>query len=210
MNRPGRGAKAGPARAAPAPRRASVGRVATLPPLAAPAERALTYADLIALVELIERANAFSEFRLKAGAIEVEFKRKPADGPAAYPERPVASPAADPAAVTTAAPDSTGPATASAALKAQAAAPERGLPPGAIAIAAPMVGTFYRSPQPGAAPFVETGSRVERGATLCIIEVMKLMNSVEAEVAGTVIDIRVGDAQPVRPGQVLIVLDPAR
>jgi len=73
-----------------------------------------------------------------------------------------------------------------------------------------MVGTFYRSPQPGAAPFVEIGSRVERGATLCIIEVMKLMNSVEAEVAGTVIDIRVGDAQPVRPGQVLIVLDPAR
>ena len=82
------------------------------------------------------------------------------------------------------------------------------VPAGAVAVRAPMIGTFYRAPQPGAAPFVDVGSRIEAGATLCIIEVMKLMNTVQAEVAGTVREIRVADARPVSAGEVLIVIDP--
>lgn len=73
-----------------------------------------------------------------------------------------------------------------------------------------MIGTFYRAPAPGAAPFVEAGQRVEAGTTLCIIEVMKLMNTVDAATAGTVVEIRALDAQPVAQDQVLLVFRPER
>jgi oxaloacetate decarboxylase alpha subunit len=77
-----------------------------------------------------------------------------------------------------------------------------------IRIEAPMVGTFYRAPQPGAAPFVREGDPVELGQTLCILEAMKLMNEVKAEVEGIVRRICVENAQPVEYGQVLFELDP--
>jgi acetyl-CoA carboxylase biotin carboxyl carrier protein len=82
------------------------------------------------------------------------------------------------------------------------------LPPGAVLVRAPMVGTFYRSPAPGAPPFVEPGSRVTADAIVCIIEVMKLMNSIDAGVDGVVIHVLVDDAEPVEYGQPLIVIDP--
>jgi acetyl-CoA carboxylase biotin carboxyl carrier protein len=78
------------------------------------------------------------------------------------------------------------------------------------AIKAPMVGTFYRSPSPGAPPFVEPGARVERDTVVCIIEVMKLMNSIRAGVSGTVREIRVENGEPVEFGQVLLVIEPDR
>lgn len=71
-----------------------------------------------------------------------------------------------------------------------------------------MVGTFYRSPEPGAPPFVVVGQTVEPDSTVCIIEVMKLMNSIPAGTLGRVIDIVVDDAAPVESGQSLIVLAP--
>jgi acetyl-CoA carboxylase biotin carboxyl carrier protein len=71
-----------------------------------------------------------------------------------------------------------------------------------------MVGTFYRSPEPGAPPFVEPGSRVEADTILCIIEVMKLMNSVTAGVAGVVAHVFVENAQMVEYGQPLIAIRP--
>lgn len=77
---------------------------------------------------------------------------------------------------------------------------------GGFVVKSPMVGTFYRAPEPEAAPFVEVGSRVEKGQTLCIIEAMKLMNEIEAEVSGTVTGILVENAQPVEYGQPLIVI----
>jgi acetyl-CoA carboxylase biotin carboxyl carrier protein len=77
-----------------------------------------------------------------------------------------------------------------------------------IRIEAPMVGTFYRAPQPGAAPFVQEGDPVELGQTLCILEAMKLMNEVKAETEGIVRRICVENAQPVEYGQVLFELDP--
>jgi oxaloacetate decarboxylase alpha subunit len=79
---------------------------------------------------------------------------------------------------------------------------------GLIRIEAPMVGTFYRAPQPGAPPFVEEGQPVGAGQTLCILEAMKLMNEVKADIDGIVRSIHVENAQPVEFGQLLFELEP--
>ena len=78
------------------------------------------------------------------------------------------------------------------------ASPEDGL-----TIVSPMIGVFYRAPAPGEAPFVEVGTRVEPDTIVCIIEVMKMMNSVPAGIAGTIAEIHVENAQPVEYGQPL-------
>jgi acetyl-CoA carboxylase biotin carboxyl carrier protein len=75
-------------------------------------------------------------------------------------------------------------------------------------IKSPMVGTFYKSPEPGADAYVKNGTRVTPGQTVCIIEAMKIMNEIEAEIAGVVREILVDDAQPVEFGQVLFRVDP--
>ncbi len=91
---------------------------------------------------------------------------------------------------------------------------EQELPPVAprddslVRVESPMVGTFYRSPAPGAAVFVEEGDAVAAGETLCILEAMKLMNEVKAEVEGIVRKIHVGNAEPVEYGQLLFELEP--
>src|SRR6266487_2142521 len=79
---------------------------------------------------------------------------------------------------------------------------------GIVRVEAPMVGTFYRAPQPGAPPFVEEGDAVGPGQTLCILEAMKLMNEVKADVDGIVRAIHVGNAEPVEFGQLLFELEP--
>ncbi|MEJ2421939.1 MAG: acetyl-CoA carboxylase biotin carboxyl carrier protein [Acidobacteriota bacterium] len=76
-------------------------------------------------------------------------------------------------------------------------------------IKSPMVGTFYRSPAPGSEPFVKVGDRVKKGQTLCIIEAMKLMNEIEAEVDGTVVEFVAENAQPVEFGEVILMIEPA-
>ena len=78
----------------------------------------------------------------------------------------------------------------------------------AVTIVAPMLGTFYRAPAPGAAPFVEVGSVVESGTIVCIIEVMKMMNSVHAGVSGTIAEIWVENAEPVEYGAPLFRVEP--
>jgi acetyl-CoA carboxylase biotin carboxyl carrier protein len=75
-------------------------------------------------------------------------------------------------------------------------------------IRSPMVGTFYRAPEPGAEPYAQVGTRVTPGQTVCIIEAMKIMNEIEAEIAGVVREVCVEDAQPVEFGQVLFRVDP--
>ena len=87
-------------------------------------------------------------------------------------------------------------------------APEAPPDDGAIRIEAPMVGTFYRASQPGAPPFVEEGDAVAPGQTLCILEAMKLMNEVKAEIEGVVRTIHVQNGQPVEYGQALFDLEP--
>ena len=111
--------------------------------------------------------------------------------PAAEASRPAAAPAAG-------AP--------SADSGAAAAAPPRS---NLVEVKSPMVGTFYRSPAPEAPAYVEVGSRVSRGQTLCILEAMKLMNELESDLAGTVREVCVENGEPVEYGQVLFRIEPA-
>ena len=90
---------------------------------------------------------------------------------------------------------------------AQETAPAR--QPGLIEITSPMVGTFYRSPSPGAAPYTSVGSEVEPDMVVCIIEAMKVMNEIKAEVTGKVTEILVQDGEPIEFGQVLFLVEPA-
>ncbi len=90
-----------------------------------------------------------------------------------------------------------------------AAAPAAAAPkPQLVDIKSPMVGTFYSAPEPGADPYVKAGSRVAAGQVVCIIEAMKIMNEIEAEVAGLVREVCVENAQPVEFGQPLFRVDP--
>jgi acetyl-CoA carboxylase biotin carboxyl carrier protein len=83
--------------------------------------------------------------------------------------------------------------------------PEAGL----HVVTSPIVGTFYRAPNPDAEPFVRQGDAVEKGATLCIVEAMKLMNEIEADVAGTVVEVYPKNGQPVEFGEKLFAIRPA-
>ena len=131
--------------------------------------------------------------------------------------RIVKSVAAEPASVVYAAPPmhpmAVAQAPAPAAVAAQptaSAAPEAAAAPAANsghAVKSPMVGTFYRASSPGATPFVEVGSTVKVGQTLCILEAMKILNEIEAEVAGTVTQILVNNGDAVEFGQTLFVIE---
>ncbi|MGE5605353.1 MAG: acetyl-CoA carboxylase biotin carboxyl carrier protein, partial [Bacteroidota bacterium] len=82
-----------------------------------------------------------------------------------------------------------------------------GLGPNQVLISAPMVGTFYRAPSPESEPYVQIGQNVEDGQVVCIIEAMKLMNEIESEWRGKIVQILVENAQPVEYGQPLFVLE---
>jgi acetyl-CoA carboxylase biotin carboxyl carrier protein len=111
---------------------------------------------------------------------------------AAAPVAPLALPAPAAAAPVTAAP----------------AAPAEPAKSSAIEVKSPMVGTFYGAPEPGAAPYVAVGQTVKQGQVLCIIEAMKIMNEIESEVSGTVVEVCGQDAHPVEFGQVLFRVRP--
>jgi len=157
----------------------------------------LTYEDLLRIVELVKSSEQFSEFRLKVGDIEVELKRRVLER--TTPEvRPAPSPSVAAGEPTKETPSRTSEKTSSARL-----------PADAVVVRAPMVGTFYRAPAPGAPPFVRVGQRVEAETIVCIIEVMKLMNSIPAGANGVVTQIVVEDGQSVDAHAPLIVLDPS-
>ncbi len=88
---------------------------------------------------------------------------------------------------------------------AAAAVPEAPAVSGHV-VKAPMVGTFYRAPNPGAAPFVDVGQSIKEGDALCIIEAMKLLNEIESDHTGTIKEILVENGQPVEYGQPLFVI----
>jgi acetyl-CoA carboxylase biotin carboxyl carrier protein len=150
------------------------------------AERNLTYDDLVQIVELIKRASQFAEFRLKVGDIEVSLKR--ANGVAQPAPIPQDAQAQETPAVSRKKPVS--------------------FSDNLNLVRSPMVGTFYRAPAPGQPPFVEVGQAVEPDSILCIIEVMKLMNSIEAGVRGVVREILVANAAAVEYGEALVVIEP--
>jgi acetyl-CoA carboxylase biotin carboxyl carrier protein len=148
--------------------------------------RELTYEDLLQIVELIKSASHFREFRLKVGDIEVSLRRGAgAVPPGAAPQQP-----------------------ATAAAEARQSPVERSFPEGLTVVRAPMVGTFYRAPSPGAPPFVEAGSAVEPASQVGIIEVMKLMNAIEAGVRGVVTEVLAANGEPVEHGQPLVLIEP--
>lgn len=76
-------------------------------------------------------------------------------------------------------------------------------------IRSPIVGTFYQSPAPDAAPFVQVGSTIAKGAVLCIVEAMKLMNEIESDMSGKIVQIMVENGQPVEYDQVLFLVEPS-
>jgi len=169
----------------------------------------LTYDDLLQIVELIKSAESFSEFHLKIGDIELDLRKSGAGPAAAAVATPVAPPAASAPAMNAAAtPAASAPAAVASLERTAPARPSPVIPAGSVTIKSPMVGTFYRAPEPGARPFVEAGQAVTPNTTVCIIEVMKLMNSIPAGCAGKVTHLLVDDAEAVDAGQVLIVIDP--
>ena len=83
------------------------------------------------------------------------------------------------------------------------------VPSNAVEIKSPMIGTFYRSANPDAPPFIKVGDKVTKGQTVCIVEAMKLFNEIESEVSGTVIKVITEDASPVEYDQPLFLVDPS-
>ena len=143
------------------------------------------------LIDLVSESNV-SELEITEAEGKVRIvKGGPAAAPVAYaPAVPPASAAPAPALAPTPA--------------APAAAPEA---PKGHAVKSPMVGTFYRASAPGAKSFVEIGSQVKQGDTICIIEAMKILNEIEADKAGTISQILCENGQAVEYGQPLFVIE---
>ncbi len=167
---------------------------------AAPAPKPmLDVAAVRALAEIAE-AHGLSEIKFENADVLLVLRRQSATPPAHAHVVHAAPPAAFlPAPPAPAAPAAT-PRTA-----AETTAAENGQ---YFTVASPFVGTFYRSPGPDAAPFVEVGQRVKKGQVLCIVEAMKLMNELETEVDGVVAAVLVENAQPVEYGQPLFKIAP--
>jgi len=164
-------------------------------------------ADIIRKVnetDIVDLELSSKRFNLVLKKKEALAKAEPVYVQAAAPA--MSAPAMAPAAPTPAAPAPAPAAAAAGPAPAPAAKPSK--PAGGMEVTSPMAGTYYATPAPGEAPFVKVGDRVSKGQTICIIEAMKLMNEIEAEVSGTVVDILVKNAEPVLPGQALLVIAP--
>jgi len=143
------------------------------------------------LIEMLEESN-LGEIEIKEGEESIRISR---GGGATAVTHMMAAPAPMPMPAAPAAP------------VAALAAPATPPPPAGHMVTSPMVGTFYRSPSPNAAAFVEVGSIVKVGDTLCIIEAMKILNTIEADKAGTVKAILKENGQPVEFGEPLFVIE---
>lgn len=141
------------------------------------------------LIELLEESG-IAEIEIREGEESVRISRHPTGGWAPPPQ-------------VYAVPAGTAPAQAAPAEASPAPPP----PPAGHVVTAPMVGTFYGAPAPGAKPFVQIGSKVEVGDTLCIIEAMKMMNQIESDAAGTVVAIQAENGEPVEFGQPLFIIE---
>jgi acetyl-CoA carboxylase biotin carboxyl carrier protein len=148
------------------------------------------------LIELLEESGV-AEIEIKEGEESVRISRHSASAPITHyvqaPPMPMAAPAPQAAPARAAAPASV------------EAEPEGPRPENTVT--APMVGTFYAAPAPGASPFVDVGTEVKLGQTLCIIEAMKMMNQIESDKAGRVTQVLVKNGEPVEFGQPLYVIE---
>jgi len=169
------------------------------------------------LLKIFDESTA-TELIIEEEGIKLHIVKQAKDTAAGVPSAPapILVPYAPPGALPVSNPNPLPTATAQAAAPAEVAP----VPPAALAepaakpekplheIRSPIVGTFYRAPAPDAEPFVQVGSHVTPGTTLCIIEAMKLMNEIQSDIAGTVVKILVENGQPVEYNQVLFLIEP--
>lgn len=149
------------------------------------------------LIDFISKSG-LNEVNIETKELKLQVKRDPDQK--VFKSTPVVAPMA--AAPVAAAPV----AQAAPAKSAQAAEPASGKK--MLEIKSPMIGTFYRTSNPEAAPFVSVGDKVTKGQTVCIIEAMKLFNEIESEVSGTIVKVMVENSSPVEYDQVLFVVEP--
>ncbi|ASC69146.1 Biotin carboxyl carrier protein of acetyl-CoA carboxylase [Halomicronema hongdechloris C2206] len=163
----------------------------------------LNFSELRELVAALNQTD-IAELTLKSDAFELTLrKRGTTELSAMAPNAGLASPGPISSVVAPASsPAASGPAEEE---SKSAPTPDANL----VDITSPMVGTFYRAPAPDEPPFVEIGDRIQTGQTVCIIEAMKLMNELEAEVSGEVVEILMQNAEPVEFGQVLMRVRPS-
>ncbi|KAK1436490.1 hypothetical protein QVD17_02270 [Tagetes erecta] len=161
------------------------------------------------LVKLVDSRDIV-ELQLKQDGFEVLIRKKEALAPPPAPPM-VMMQSSQPQAMLhsqppppQAAPTPSAPALSAAAPAPAPAKPKSSHPP----LKCPMAGTFYRTPAPGAPPFVKVGDKVQKGQVVCIIEAMKLMNEIEADQSGTVVDIIAEDGKPVSLDTPLLVIEP--
>lgn len=154
------------------------------------------------LLEMLDESSVDSMEISSDKGLRIRLSKTPTTrGPVQYATAPAAPQMmmASAPAVGTAAP--------AAASTAPAAAPAVA-PSNLTDVKSPMVGTYYGAPEPGAKPYVTVGQQIKKGQVLCIIEAMKIMNEIESEVTGTVVEMNATDAHPVEYGQVLFRVNP--
>ncbi|HSJ10727.1 MAG TPA: acetyl-CoA carboxylase biotin carboxyl carrier protein [Longimicrobiales bacterium] len=175
------------------------------------AENMTDLAFLRGLIDAVDQSGIDS-LEINRSGTRIRIAKTPAAAVSPFPsyaQVPVSAPQHAPAAGTHAASAQSAhsgqSAPAAPAAPAEAPAPKSNL----VDVKSPMVGTFYRAPAPDAPPYVEQGTTVTKGQTLCILEAMKLMNELECEVEGVIREILVEDTEPVEYGQVLFRVEPA-
>jgi acetyl-CoA carboxylase biotin carboxyl carrier protein len=161
----------------------------------------MDFKEIQELIKLINKSN-ITEFKYALGDFKLTIRSKDSENivqQVIHQAAPVAiaAPVAAPAPVAIAAV----PAPAATSV---APAPNAGL----LEIKSPIVGTFYRSPSPEKGPYVKVGDKVSAGATVCIVEAMKLFNEIESDVTGTIVKVMIEDMSPVEYDQVLFLVDP--
>ena len=161
--------------------------------------------DIENLVEIFNQSD-WEEMHLKTDDLEIFLSNDPAASPTIA--TPVTSAAAPPQTNHVAAIEQPAESESSHGATASAAQKIVQVPDGMVAVTAPNLGTFYRAPKPGAAPYVEVGQAVDDNVDVCLIEVMKLFTPVKAGVGGKIHDICVEDGTMVEFGDVLVIIDP--
>lgn len=155
----------------------------------------LTHEDVRKIIELVDAAEYLDEVELVYNGFRLHLRRGGSGDAGIRAAAPIPAGKSAPAVV------------ASVASAEPGVAPEQPLAEGVVAVRSPMLGMFYRAPSPGEEPFTEVGERVQADDTVCLIEVMKLFNSIRAGVDGTVVGIAVENGCLVEYNQVVLLID---
>jgi len=160
--------------------------------------------DVLHILKLIDESK-FDYFQLEVGELKITVSKGDPIPIGSSAPQPTTAPAPSPTVATPKPqpmPPASGPAAGAAAVKPAA------IPEGMVPITAPLLGTFYVAPEPGAPPFVKVGQQITEDTTVGLIEVMKVFNSVRATVSGTIVEVIVQNGQFVEFGQALFIVKP--